>query len=408
MFKNASLRKFTRYTILIVLIAVSYMFSPKPGPDVGFRAKYLPVYRQAGVVINCDAAMYCEDAAHPSKLLAPKAVRQSRPLYIVIASVIGYPIQMLIDKTNIRLFRKLSDKDAPYPGYNLGYIILNFTLLLLCLYLLDAIMGKVSGNTFHKGILLAFCVFIASNQITKAFFWTAHQQFFSLFTPLLSIYLCIRISERKQGLNKIFLLSLLTGTFMLVYGNFIPMFFCLLFAAYRTDRKIRVPSLLFNTVLFALPTVAWMLICIANTGYYFNYEMEEYKQLVWITDALKVSFPHFLHVFYGFAIEYFHTFDDVVPFIVVALLLTFITKPNADYRRLALRSTDIAFIMFFLFFLLLGHYVPRLTFSLFPILICIIAMLVNIMPGLKSKPWIFYVAAVGWHLYNVLSYGPFC
>jgi hypothetical protein len=59
-----------------------------------------------------------------------------------------------------------------------------------------------------------------------------------------------------------------------------------------------------------------------------------------------------------------------------------------------------------LFFGLLGYYPERLTYTLLPLVLCLIAALLPHWPSRYARPVALAVAA-GWHLYVLLSYGPF-
>ncbi len=409
MFKNRSLNNFARYALIISVISISFLFSPRPGPDEDICAKYMPLGTHAGFMLNCDAAVFCMSAAEPAMLLDSGAVRQSRPLYVLAATAIGFPIQAVLGRLNVPIFHALGDRGTPYIGYYIAYVLMNIALLMLTLYLFEYIIKKLTGNDINKWLLYAFSMFLVSNQLTKAFFWTAHQQFFAMFTPLFTIYLYLMIQEKGWALQnkRIGWLSFMTGILMLCYGNFAPMFACIQVAAWSTNRKIAIPAIIKNTVLFLLPSLSWVAICTIKNGHYYNSEIEKFHQLMWIPASLHMSFSQFCSMFFGLIIAYLKTFAEPSFFIFAAIVLAMITKSTKSFQKQALYPFYISFLVYFLFLFVLGYYKQRLTFTLFPFLICILLLQVNSIKSIRNKPYIFYLIVLGWHLYNVLSYGPF-
>ena len=89
-----------------------------------------------------------------------------------------------------------------------------------------------------------------------------------------------------------------------------------------------------------------------------------------------------------------------------------------DLKQLTVQKADkdaqgkllmmsISFVVFFLFFMVLGYYDERLAFTFYPIILCIMLLETDKISWLKSKPVIIVLIALAWHMYNVLSYGPF-
>ena len=244
------MKKVIRYSILILTVSVSFLFSPSPKSKKDYCGIYIRLNNSEGFTFNCDAGEFCTNARDPSKVLEDSAARQSRPLYILVASGIGYPIQWVTEQLSIPLFKNMEPDPTMYAGYYIAYIVINFIILLFSLLLFDSIAIHLSDGQISNLMLLVFQLLLTSNEITKTFFWTAHQQFFSMFTPLLTIWLSIIIIQKKYTLADISVFSLLCGILMLMYGNFPPMFFCLLLIAYQTDKQIKILHLLKNVFFF--------------------------------------------------------------------------------------------------------------------------------------------------------------
>jgi hypothetical protein len=384
------------------------LFSPQPKTGERFCGHYIKINERIGFTYNCDAGPFCMSAIDPARLLEKNAVRQPRPLYIVAAAIIGRPIQWLINQFHIPVLHKVGDKRAfIYAGYYAAYVLLNYLLLLSSLFLFDKIIHTITDDQMNQRIFFAFLVVLVSNEVTKLFFWTAHQQFFSLFTPLLTVYCVIRIQQKRLTINKLQPLSALCGVSMLVYGNFLPMYGYLLLSSYLVDRKLHVPHLIACIMTFLLPTLAWISICVLVTGSYYNIEIELYRQLVWIIDSLKISFGHFLETFYGFIIKYLKTFREITVFVLAMIFLSVFSRKAMAEKAATVRGLVLTLTIFFLFFLILGYYAERLTFTLYPPILCILAFQVHHIKWLRNDRGILVLLAIIWHLFNLLSYGPF-
>ncbi len=409
-FCNLSQKKIISYSILILVVSVSFLFSPEPKSKKDYCGIYIKLSSHIGFTFNCDAGEFCTNARTPFKVLEDSAARQSRPLFILIASLIGHPLQWVTEQLNLPLFQSMEPNPTMYVGYYITYIIINFITLLFSLLLFDLIAIYFSGGNISNWMLFTFQLLLTSNEITKTFFWTAHQQFFSMFTPLLTIWLSIVIIQKKYTLADISGFSLLCGILMLMYGNFPPMFFCLLLIAFLTDKQIRVLHLVKNIGLFLLPTLIWMGICIYKIGRYYNHEVEIHRQLIWIADALQVSNVAFHVQLLKNIYLYAFTFKEILIFISIAICAFIYMKMKVKLTGDKEKTREliiITAIAYFLFFMLLGFYMERLTYTLFPICLC--AMLFSICQSkqLQKYTGIYIVLSIIWHLYTLLSYGPF-
>ena len=201
-------------------------------------------------------------------------------------------------------------------------------------------------------------------------------------------------------------MSFLSGLLMLVYGNFIVMFAAIFCTAFMVDRKIHLVHSIKNCLLFLLPTAIWVAYCIYINGHYYNHEVAKYQQLVWIPRSLQISFSVFLRSVRQNIGAYMGTFREIIIFIVPAILSFTYLWGREQERRPQLLSLVITGLLTFVFFLLLGFYEERLTYSLLPVLLCITWFGASRSP-VGRHPVLFIIAAIGWHIYNVFSYGPF-
>lgn len=183
------MKKIIPFTILILLLNICFLFSPKPKPETNFCGEYIPINAHTGFIKNCDVIGFIETGVSPSVLIREKCLRQNRPVYIIVASGIGYGIYYVSN-----IFNVIHIIDIEKSMY-VAYVCLNFIILLLALILFDKIANILTAGKISYISVLILSVFIASNFMSKAFFWTAHQQMMAFFMPLLSIYISIHINK---------------------------------------------------------------------------------------------------------------------------------------------------------------------------------------------------------------------
>ena len=169
------LRNFLCYSVIVLAVTVSFLFAPKPLSPNEYCGKFFDLGKHAGFVINCDSYTYVKVSTELCLLMQEKSLRQSRPLYPVMGSVMGhviYPVLKFIDP-NI------------YEVYFAGYVLLNFLFYLAILYMADKLLIRYTQLNFTSRA--AFLFLLISNPVTKTFFWTADKQFLVFFTPMLCI-----------------------------------------------------------------------------------------------------------------------------------------------------------------------------------------------------------------------------
>jgi hypothetical protein len=398
------------FAILILLLNSCFLFSPRPKSDTNFCGDYIAINAYAGFVRNCDATEFIESAISPSALLRENYVRQSRPLYVLVASGIGYTIYYT--HTIFDSMHWLSIEKSMYAAY----VCMNFIILILTLILFEKIVIRLTHGKIPYVVILLLSVFATSNFMTKAFFWTVHQQMFVFLMPLLGIYICMNISKATH-VKWVLLLSFLFGIGMLAYGSFLILFvvsifyFCYVLYIKRKLFSIYTPILLVGAfVLFVLPTILWMFFLKYKGVTYYNHEIVRYRQLVWIIDEMSISFGAFVLALYQNALSFFKTIPRLYLFFTM-LLITCVIRKIKNVNILAWNENTklilLNLICFGGFFILLGYYADRLTFSLMPIILCL--SVANFKGALSDKKMqiALMITVLIWHAVNVLSFGPF-
>ena len=396
--KIGSLR-LTRYVLIILFVTVSFLFAPKPHSPSEYYGTFFDLGKYAGFVINCDSYEYVRVSTNLSLLLEQNSLRQSRPLFLVLGTISGslvYPVLKLFH-FNI------------YQSYFAGYILLNFLFLLWSAYLFDGLLVKhTSLGVVERS---AFLILLISNNVTKAYFWTAHEQMFTFLTPMLCIYMLDFI----KGGNKLFsstilFFSFLCGLSLLVYGNFALLAVSITAALIYYRAKFRTIAISASLIMF--PTFCWILILRLKGVAYYNHEVAEYHQFIWIFNSLQKSLTDLSMV----ARHNFDTFLNSFNLpILVSAIMALLLMGLSFFRRLSEKANQIAFYCLFIigigftFFYCLGFYQQRLTYTLMVPLLLLIALFSNwLFVRMKVVSIsILIVFVILWHLYNLTLYGPF-
>lgn len=412
------LRRVAACTLLLLLATLSFWFSPAPLTEDEYCGTYLHLGPHAGFTANCDGFVYMEDARHPVHLLEPREVRQSRPLFILLGTAVGYPATWAVRAAQRagllpeRVMQKLPAKYRPLLGFYIGYVLLNYVVLLGALLLFRHLYYRLTAGQGSRWILAALLVFLVSNQIIKAFFWTVHQQMFTFLVPLLLLYVVLQLHELPQWRAWLPGLAVLGGLLALVYGSFVLALPVLLYEAWRQQKAKPVITAFARLALliglFALPTLLWIGLLKLRGVAYYNHEAEAYGQLVWLRASWQRPLPEFLALATHNFRLFLQTLPAVGPFLLVALGLTgWLRLRHPKQSGYPLPQLGALLLLQLGFLAGLGYYKERLTFMLVPLLLLVLAVVLARLPVRRSAGWAVGMAALGWHLWQVLRYGPF-
>lgn len=415
------------YVFLIGLLCSLFLFSNRPPDD--YCGKYVSLGEHAGFPLNCDSYDYAATAENPEKLFEPNSIRQSRPVYVILAFTFGH---LVSPATQLMPLKALSDQDELLgkPIY-WGFMTLNFLFLLCAVLIFDEIADIVSGGTLPQFIKFTLSVFLASNIIIKTSFWSAHQQMLAIFVPLLCVYLALRVAlSSKLDLRRVYLVAFCGGLSLITYGNFLVLFPMVLLAlavqlfrsrTFTIQRTLAafVPVI----ILFVTPVITWSAILISKNGRVYNHEIEVYRQFVWVKDKLSVSFGDFWEQFLVFSSIYWVSiYRTVLAFIIGLFLLKLIRL--AGWRRsgsgqlpanysLARNLIAAVFALYFAFFWFMGYYSERITYTLVPVVLCLIALELSVFAvrGMKWTSRILYVLLITlsliWVYNGVTTFEPY-
>jgi hypothetical protein len=416
--------------LLLVLVCVSLLFAPAPRTGSDYDCAYSRYVRLAphmGLNLNPDSYGFIFPAIRPALLLKDSSQRQSRPLFILLGSAAGYgwfalsyPIHGLLSRIYERYWTGAYPHDKMYllGNFYLSFIAINALILWLCLWLLEKIL-RLNGLASESAALgYGLMLFILSNPVTKVFFWTVHEQMLNFFTPLLAVYMAMRLARaRDQPPYRIFFfLTLGAGSLLLLYGNFLLLLPVLLIGFLYQRRPLRgwsrVGMRLVEAagllITFLLPTFIWMAILRWNGTHYYSLEFAQYREFIWILDALKHSFGAFLQALGQYSKDFARTLGGVGGVLVILLLLYFLAGGQVEPPRRDSGAIAIVLLVVTIFYWLLGFYQDRLSYSLVPVLICLWAASLGKKMNQRRLLYLLLPAAAAWHLVQLLQYGPFC
>src|SRR5450631_1184016 len=195
--------------LFILVLNISLLFSPPPiAGTTDPNGRYISLNRFAGFFLNPDTYGFIFPAIHPKLLFEDHALRQSRPLFILAGSVMGYsvtflswPVHQQLQNFYGKFYRGIYGKEniLLIGNFYLGFILLNILILWLALFLFEKIFYILVKRPETENVsMYLLMVFIVSNPVTKAFFWTVHQQMFAFLTPLLCFYILLRFRNSNS------------------------------------------------------------------------------------------------------------------------------------------------------------------------------------------------------------------
>ncbi len=430
------MKKILKYLAIILFANLSFLFSPPPNEEAlneGYHS-YIPLNNHMGVTINGDSYIFIDCSIQPSDLMQQNSFRQARAFYVMAGAALGNTIYYLTTPLHRATDRYLKEKNIFQPGYRLShpveptkyfffytsFVVLNIIILLFALLLFEKIIIAVSGTWKNGSLLFAMLLFmLASNQETRFYFWTPHQQLLNILTPLLCIHTGILILSRRINFQKILWMALAMGLLLLTYGNMLlllPVFVCgYLYIEKKQLNQLTIVSLLRGliiTFVFFLPMILWIAWLKSAGVTFYNPELEEYREFVWITDAFKGSNGSILRIFLSHSYHFILTFGCLIIPLLFLLIAYLIYRRNADLplsirNQLNILMPHTGRLLLFvlietvLFFWLVGYYADRLTFSLVPVLLCYTTLILNFQELNKKTINGLILLIILCHFYNV-------
>jgi hypothetical protein len=357
--------------LLVTVAAFALMLAPPPPAGTPCVETH-HVWGPLEMVVSCDSYEFVEGALHPERLSMTRSYRQTRPLWVAIASLLKFAefppyVQLLI------------------PGW-LPYVVLNFILLVISLMLFRQLLEPGAWTSSLAVVILG--TLLVFNDVVKGFFWSAHTQMWNVLVPLISISVALAFLRRPtRSWQFMAAAGALLGIGLLAYGTLIIAVAAAIAAiglAYWSERDrppllITLGKVCVFTAAAAVPSLLWMKILTMTTGSYYHPEFEDCREFVWVYDYWRGGDPQALQhqqlcgpvphprEFLGlFARHVWNVLWPVLGIVVIAALGIFSStrlKESIRQRRLILIAAAITLVMCLGFFGLLGFYRNRLAFN---------------------------------------------
>jgi hypothetical protein len=377
--------------VLVIIAAHALMLSPPPpagSPGVASHRVWGPLQ----MVVNFDSFEFVADARHPGRLSIPGSYRQTRPLGIMVASL-------------LTLAERPPYVQLLQPGW-LSFVILNFVLLLVALMLFRRLNAPASSVAAVAVAILG--TYLTFNDVVKGFFWSAHTQMWNVLMPLISIALSLCfLRHPERSWRFMTATGALLGIGSLAYGNLLV---CVATAiasigiGFWIDRTRPQLLKLFGKLclflgVFAAPMMIWTSIIKRTTGSFYYAEADCCRMFVWIYDywkaggAIALENPAFgprlqtqLSFLGEFVMHLWHVLWPALILLAIALLVGVMSLPRLKAtikeRSRTLTATVITLVMCLCFYLLMGFYRHRLEFN---IVVPVIVMATVIFTGLLER-----------------------
>lgn len=321
--------------------------------------------------LNFDSITYLYASDHPEWLLLPGKNLQSRPGLPLLGAALSRlirPAADLVPSSWLGLSRTGPRTIPPggaiivhtYLASFLAFVLINAALVLLAVYLYAVLVGSASAGSLAVGCLLIV------NDVTKAFVLTPHPQMFNILVPVFLVWVSTQARGAQFWSSRMIGLALLSGLGMLAYATFalfLPLVTLARLVSQRAARREDMARLAGLGAVLAMPTAIWFCIVYSLNGSYYNPEIANFQQFVWMGPALEQ----------GLGACAAKLGSGAWSLLVDALRQGWVTAVLAVLLRPAKLGPALAVSLLFWAFFALSGYVPaRLAYTLVPPLVCVV------------------------------------
>jgi hypothetical protein len=261
------------------VVVVAHLLLLAPMIDRPFCAEPIHVNSVMAYALNCDSPMFMQLAHDPGQMLTPQHPRQSRPGYIAVGALLTHTLGPVL--SGLGLDRAYGQADSAY----LPLVLINMLIAAAAVTILGWLLARL-GTRLPAA--LALSGLLAVNELTKAFYWTPHQQIFALFVPLVTIAVARGMILSRPSWLAASSTGLAVGVAALCYGSFlITAGVVALVLLLHRWRGVLLGGLFLGAVM--VPPIVWMTICKAIVGSYHSHELAGYHEFVWLRDSAKIG-----------------------------------------------------------------------------------------------------------------------
>jgi hypothetical protein len=244
-------------------------------PDQVPCAEVVRINHAMAYPLNCDSAAFMQLAHHPRQVLQPGNMRQSRPGYVALgaaATRVVAPAARLFGIDHL-----YHQTDSAY----LALVLINFLAVAGGVALLAWLLARIGTPLWAS---VAICALLAVNDVVKAFYWTPHQQMFLLLVPVVTIAIARWVLLSRPSWPLLAATGLGLGLASLVYGSVLITAGVVLVVLLLRGWRGLVTGGVFAGA-FAVPQLAWVAVCTAVAGSYYNHDVTAWHEFVWLPQA---------------------------------------------------------------------------------------------------------------------------
>jgi hypothetical protein len=360
--------------------------------------------------LNCDSALYMELAHHPSLILQPDSLRQSRPGYIALSALMT------------RVFGPAAHAlglDQAYGQSDTAYIplvLINLIVLVTAVIIMTRLLSRLGTPTL---VTAALCLLLIVNDVTKAFFWTPHQQIFNILVPVATIAITRWVLQARPSWLAVAVLGLALGLAALIYANVLITLGVV--GLVLLARGWRGPVLAIVLCLsFVIPNAAWIAYCKVVVGSYFDKDVSRWHEFVWLPQAASQGL-HSLEMWVSsnlvttgreFGSQAGYLLLVLAVLAVVAIVARAALGPVTDEQRHILISTVLTAVFAIIFCFGLGIIATRIMYQVVPPILVLIGWITaRLASNSRTTSWLARIAvslaALAYAGQVLTSHGPY-
>jgi hypothetical protein len=369
------------------------------------------VNRYMAYPFNCDSPLMLRMAHHPGLVIEPRNVRQSRPGYVALSGAATAVVGPVADALGVnRAYGQRDDAYAPL-------VLINFVIAAVAVALLGWLLRGLGASV---AVTVSLCAVLAANDVSKAFFWTPHQQMFALLVPLLTVVAVRWVLVRRPSWRMVAVAGFALGAATLVYASVLITVAAVAVALLARGLRAAIAPLAALAVSVALLPLEWIVVCRAVAGSYYNEELTTYHEFVWLVERVAPGDPgRFERVksFTLFTVR--EVLDAAAPMLLalaavvaVAVLARVRLVPADGRERSTVVGAGLAVLCALAFCWAIGIYTPRLAYHLVPAVLLLIGWVAARAAARAARLALALdVALVGlaliWIAYEVTKHGPY-
>lgn len=380
--------------------------------------------------LNCDSILFMELAHHPSLLLAhanlghyPLArraavmkqlyadhVRQSRAGYVELSALAVRALGPAAASLGL---------DHLYGQANTAYVplvLINLIVLVAAVALLARLLRDFSAPA---AVVITLCSLLVLNDLVKAFFWSPHQQMFVLLIPLATIAAGRWFLLEPPSWLMVAVVGLGLGLAALIYANVVISLGVLvvILLARGWQGVVRAVTL---GLTFAIAPESWIWACRLISGTYFDNDSANYREFVWLPDALGQGWHTLLARLELASVSSVRelvgadgvTLGLVAAFMVAAIWAGVRLTAVTERDNAVLTATGLTIAFSLLFGWGIGLVATRVMFDAFPALLVLAGWMatrfaVKSRATMLATSYGLAIVAVANALHEVLTHGPY-